>query len=279
MRLRRRTDPNQGGYPQYQQPPQGQQQWSQQTPQNQQQGQQQWSQQQQYQGQQQPQNQGYQQPQQYQGPQQPPGQEYQQPPQQYQGQQPQQYQGPQQQPQQYQQGPPQQQPGPVYRPPKKRPSKMLVIAVIAVVAILLVASMAFLFWPEESDGDGGENVAHEVVPKVIGTGAYEDAATGTVGSSGGTIAVNSGPMRGLSIVIPQGAVETSVAFDINSAVVSSAEGLPETGSIASRMIDIGTDGTPEWDEFKMFETSLTVTLPYDASLVTEEEGVRFYQYD
>ena len=45
------------------------------------------------------------------------------------------------------------------------------------------------------------------------------------------------------------------------------------------MIKIETDGNDIWDMYKSFEKPLTVTLPYDPSLVTNEESIRFYSYD
>ncbi|HUT26909.1 MAG TPA: hypothetical protein VMW85_02535 [Methanomassiliicoccales archaeon] len=210
-------------------------------------------------------------PPQYQGPQPGPQQWPQQnPPNQYQ----------QDQPNQYQQGPNQQyQPYPPYQPPKKKRNMKLVVAAVAVVAILLVASMAVLFWPTDANGD--DLPAHEVIPKIIDIGSLVTAATGTIGSLGGSISVNNlaSAVNGLRIEVPQGALESPVDFDIRSAVVNAAQGLPDTGKIVSRMISIETDGTSDWDVFRMFDKVLTVTLPYDDSLVTDEEGVRFYQYD
>lgn len=211
---------------------------------------------------------------QQQGPQQWPPQN---PPEQYQ-------QYPQQQPQyqqqyppnQYQQYPPQQ----YYPPPKKKPKTMLVVAVVAVVAIILMASLAVLFWPS-GDGDGDDNPIHQIVPKVLSTGSFVDAISSTIGSVGGTIAISnpSSVLNGLRIDVPEGAAPGPVDFDISSAPVIDAEGLPDAGEIVSRMISIETDGPGDWNVFKMFEQVLTVTLPYDPSLVTDEEGVRFYQYD
>ncbi len=179
-----------------------------------------------------------------------------------------------QQPPQYQQYPPQQ----YYPPPKKKRNTMLIVAAVAVVAIILMASLAVLFWPGETNEDGP---IHNIVSKIIETGTFVDAASGTIGTIGGMISINdpSNYLDGLRIEVPQGALDSPVDFDISSAVVSSVEGLPDTGEIVSRMISIDTDGTDAWDVFKMFDQVLTVTLPYDGSLVTDEEGVRFYQYD
>lgn len=180
-------------------------------------------------------------------PQQNPPNNYQQPPQQ----QPQ-YQQPYP-PNQYQQYPPQQ----YYQPPKRKRSKMLIVAVVAVVAILLIASLAVLFWPQ----DGGDNGSE------------------TIGSQGGVLSITSGALDGLRIVVPSGATESPVDISVVSEAVDDLPGLPEVGSIASRLITISTDGSDSWNAFKIFDRPLTVTLPYDEDLVENEEAVRFYVYD
>ncbi|MBP7087481.1 MAG: hypothetical protein KBA58_05420, partial [Methanomassiliicoccales archaeon] len=188
---------------------------------------------------------------QYQGQQQGPQQWPQQnPPDQYQQYPPQQQ--PQYQPQQYQQYPPQQ----YYQPPKKKRNMKLVVAAVAVVAILLIASMAVLFWPDAGD-DGSE----------------------TIGSQGGLLSITSGALDGLRIEVPSGATEDPVNIDITSEEVDDLPGLPEVGSIVSRLITINTDGSDSWNVFKMFDDALMVTLPYDQDLVDDEEAVRFYVYD
>ena len=77
--------------------------------------------------------------------------------------------------------------------------------------------------------------------------------------------------------MPSGATGSPVDFEITSREVDELEGLPEIGTIVSRLITIGTDGTADWNVFKMFDRTLTVTLPYDEDLVEDEEAVRFYR--
>ncbi len=157
------------------------------------------------------------------------------------------------QPNQYQQYPQQQ----YYQPPKKKRNMKLIVAVVAVVAILLMASMAVLFWPD----DGGDNGSE------------------TIGPQGGVLSITSGALDGLRIEVPSGASEDPVDIDVTSEEVDDLPGLPEVGSIASRLITINTDGSDSWNVFKMFDDALTVTLPYDEDLVDDEEAVRFYVYD
>jgi len=131
------------------------------------------------------------------------------------------------------------------------------VAVVAVVAILLIASLAVLFWP---DGGGDEGSA-------------------TIGTQGGVLSIGSGALKGLRIEVPTGATSTPVDFKVTSREVDTLAGLPDIGSIVSRLITIGTDGTDDWNTFKIFDKTLTVTLPYDEDLVDDERAVRFYQYD
>jgi len=157
---------------------------------------------------------------------------------------------------QYQQYPPQYQ-QPYYQPPKRKRNTKLIVAVVAVVAILLIASLAVLFWP---DGGGDEGSA-------------------TIGTQGGVLSIGSGALKGLRIEVPTGATSTPVDFKVTSREVDTLAGLPDIGSIVSRLITIGTDGTDDWNTFKIFDKTLTVTLPYDEDLVDDERAVRFYQYD
>ncbi len=157
------------------------------------------------------------------------------------------------QPNQYQQYPPQQ----YYQAPKRKRNPKLIVAVVAVVAILLIASLAVLFWPD----DGG------------------DSGSETIGPQGGVLSITSGALDGLRIEVPSGASESPVDISVTSEAVDDLPGLPDVGSIASRLITISTDGSNSWNAFKMFEKALTVTLPYDEGLVEDEEAVRFYVYD
>ena len=108
----------------------------------------------------------------------------------------------------------------------------LIVAVVAVVAILLIASMAVLFWPK-GDDNGSE----------------------TIGSRGGVLSITSGALDGLRIEVPSGASESPVNIDVTSEVVDDLPGLPSVGSIASRLITINTDGSDSWNVFKMFDNA------------------------
>ncbi|MGD0817601.1 MAG: hypothetical protein ABR986_04300 [Methanomassiliicoccales archaeon] len=210
-----------------------------------------------------------------------PPQQWQPPPQQYPPQQnPQQYPpqaGYQNQPyQQYPQNPQYQQ----YNPPKPRKSrKLLVVAVVAVVAILVIAGvMAVFILPMKGTND---TVNRDTTPRILTTTAFTSVVSGLIGQAGGIISVNStgNPLKGLKIEVPNAAAQENISFDIKYANVSSVSGLPAGASIASKMIQIGTSGSSSWNHFKLFDSLVKVTLPYDQSLVTNEKAVRFYHYD
>lgn len=169
---------------------------------------------------------------------------------------------------------------PQYNPPKpKKSKKLLVVAVIAVVAILVLASVMMLFiLPKKAAED---IVNNDSTPRVLTTSSFTSATSGTVGQSGGSIGVNSpnSPLNGLKIDVPNAAAPENINFDIKYANVNSITGLPAGTSIVSKMIQISTSGSSSWNHFKMFDSLVKVTLPYDQSLVTNEKAVRFYHYD
>ncbi|OPY33091.1 MAG: hypothetical protein A4E32_00764 [Methanomassiliicoccales archaeon PtaU1.Bin124] len=175
--------------------------------------------------------------------------------------------------------PPAGQPTPYYLPVNKRrpKKKILMIAAVAVVAIVVLAAVLVVFSaPPKGSAD---NPPHTTVPKTIPTGSFTTVSTGSVSSNGGQI---TGSLSGLKIEVPTGSVSDTVQFQVSTATVteSQVEGLPTGASIASKMIKIDTIGTTEWNSFKMFDNVLTVTLPYEQSMVqNEERAIRFYQYD
>ena len=168
---------------------------------------------------------------------------------------------------------------PSYSAGAKPPSKTLkYIGVIAVAAILVLAAFfgGFLM------GGGGDSTSTGGARDInIGTSSFIPVTSGSTGYSGGSVSVSdsSSPLYGLNIDIPQAATDDTVDFDISYADITDIIGLPEGASFASKMIRIETDGTDSWDMYKSFEKPLTVTLPYDPSLVTNEESIRFYSYD
>ena len=161
----------------------------------------------------------------------------------------------------------------------KIPSKtMIFIGVIAVVAILIIAS----FYVGINNGDQDSDVDNGITKDIdVTTTASIPVTSGSVGSSGGSISVSdsSSPLYGFNIDVPQAAADDTVNFDISYSDITEIAGLTESASIASKMINIETDGNDIWDNYKSFEKPCTVTLPYDPTLVTDEESIRFYSYD
>lgn len=152
--------------------------------------------------------------------------------------------------------------------------------VFAVVAILLIASFYVVFMTGDQDSTGDTDVPADI-DKDITTTTYVPVTSGPVGYSGGSINVSdsSSPLFGLNIEVPQAAADETVNFDISYSDITGITGLPEDASVAGKMIKIETDGSTTWDKYKTFDKVIEVTLPYDSSLVSSNETVRFYAYD
>jgi len=165
--------------------------------------------------------------------------------------------------------PPPQPVAPTYTPsPKPKSNTLKYVGVIAVAAILVIASfyVGFMMGGEDSESTGG---ARKIT---IGTGNKIPVTSGSAGYNGGSIGVSdtSSPLYGLNIEIPQAATEDTVTFDISYADITDSSGLPEGASIASWMINIETDGTDVWNEYKAFDKPCIVTLPYNPNIVTND---------
>ena len=154
------------------------------------------------------------------------------------------------------------------------------IVVIAVAAILIIASFTLLFMTGDQDDNGNHDGTADIDKDIITT-TYVPVTSGLVDFNGGSIRVSdsSSPLFGLSIDVPQAATDESVDFEISYADVIETPGLPEDAAVASKMIKIETDGSTIWDKYKTFDKAIEVTLPYDASLVSSNETVRYYVYD
>lgn len=176
--------------------------------------------------------------------------------------------------------PVQQPQAPTYTPASKPLSKNLkIVGAIAIVAILIVA--AFYGGTLFGGNDGGSTSTGGSRNIGITTSASVPVTSGSVGYTGGSLGVTdySSPLYGLNIEIPQAAADETISFDISYSDITGITGLPENANFASKMITIETDGSAIWDEYKAFEKPLTVTLPYDPDLVTNEKAVRFYSYN
>jgi len=154
-----------------------------------------------------------------------------------------------------------------------------VIAVIVVVAIIIFAAVGvFLFY-----GGPGEDNSQNTQPgtNVLTTGAFTTSVSSQVGPSGGNVAVSgaSDPLKGFSLEIPSGAVKEKISYSVKHADINTAEGLPDGAKVVSKMIQVEASGSSIWNQFKVLDTPALVTMPYDQSKVTNEDGIRFYRYD
>jgi len=99
----------------------------------------------------------------------------------------------------------------------------------------------------------------------------------TIGPGGGSVTVDDphGPLDGLTIVIPAGATGEPITFSIAWADLSS-EGLPRGAAPASKLIRIEARGSDEWNQYRMFDLPVLVTLPYADGGSSAEESIRYY---
>ena len=138
-------------------------------------------------------------------------------------------------------------------------------------------------------GSGGGKVRSANVSLIItsvhevslSTGSSLQVVSKSITSYGGVIEVtnSTSPLYGLKIDVPEAASNEDIQFNVSYADVVNCTGLPENASIVSKMIDIQTTGSTLWNEYKVFDKVVEVTLPYDQNLVSDEEQVRFYWYD
>jgi len=155
------------------------------------------------------------------------------------------------------------------------------VAVVAVVAIVIMAAVMVVFLGQLRSPPIVIVPDHVIVPKVLPTGSYTSIMTNTVSATGGQLTGGSA-LPGFNIEVPTGAAREPVQFSVSVAEVTSAqvEGLPESATIASKMIKVETTASTSWNQFKMLDSVVKVTLPYEQSkIVAEEKAVRFYQYD
>jgi uncharacterized protein YfaP (DUF2135 family) len=116
----------------------------------------------------------------------------------------------------------------------------------------------------------------------IAAGQKTQAASQLIGSMGGTVQVadSSSPLNGLRIDVPQASASEPIQFDVSYSDISSISGLPAGASVVSKLISIDTSGSAVFNKYKMFEKPIEVTLPYDSSIVSDDNSpVRFYWYD
>ncbi|MBN1115070.1 MAG: hypothetical protein JXA66_06985, partial [Oligoflexia bacterium] len=100
-----------------------------------------------------------------------------------------------------------------------------------------------------------------------------DVTTGTIGSTGGTISVNSGPLNGLEITFPANAVSADTQIKVQYANIDAgASSLPEETSPVSKMLIL--TATPD----TQFGKPVSITLPYNTGETVENEFVNAYHY-
>lgn len=186
---------------------------------------------------------------------------------------------------------------------KKGHTKTIAIAVV-LIALLLIPTL--LYFSGAFNSFLGNNP--QVTPTPFVTPSYTSSPTGTptstppptqnnvnfvtsnpisvaskqITAAGGTVEVtdSSSPLNGLKIKVPEAAANEPIQFDVSYKSVTSVNGLPQDASVASKLINIQTSGSAAWNEYKMFDSPVEVTLPYDQNAVNDDNApVRFYWYD
>ncbi len=114
------------------------------------------------------------------------------------------------------------------------------------------------------------------------TGNPVSVASKQITSSGGAVEVtdSSSPLYKMKIDVPAAATIEPIQFDVSYSSITSVNGLPQDSSVASKLINIQTSGSASWNQYKMFDKPVEVTLPYDQTAANDDNApVRFYWYD
>lgn len=126
-------------------------------------------------------------------------------------------------------------------------------------------------------GGGGTSTSSESDPTAVSVTASDSRvatlSTSTVGQGGGTI--TSSDLTGFEIEMSQGAVDENITFTVTVSDVDEAVGLPDGTATSSRLIQIEASGSSDWNEYRLFNKAIKVTLPYDEP-AQGEATVRYY---
>jgi len=135
---------------------------------------------------------------------------------------------------------------------------------LAFYAVLISAMIIFSFACEGESGSGGNGGAEPAVP--IG-------ASKVIGSTGGTVEVTNptSPLYGIRVEVPPEALNTDSTISIETTTVSPSH---NTGSRASSTIF-----KLESTNTSYFNIPVTVTVPYDESLVDDESYIGLFIYN
>lgn len=157
-----------------------------------------------------------------------------------------------------------------------------------VVNLMILGMLVF----QGCGGGNGENTSvtddTDVTPEeltssvVVATSTYQSVMpiNPTVGSNGGVISVDSGPLSGLKINVPSGATDENITFSVSYSSINSASGLSTNAATGVSAIRITANGSDNWNQYGLFNKQIQVTLPYgDFNSSVDEESVRFYYYD
>lgn len=130
-------------------------------------------------------------------------------------------------------------------------------------------------------GDGGDGGGVTGTSVTIESGEFQDASSSlsatTLGINGGTISAAGGDIQGFAIQSAAAATDEDVSFSVSYAEVTGISGLPEGSNAASHLIRVEAAGTSDgWNEYRMFDSEVAVTLPYIGSSVSDGQRVAVF---
>jgi len=94
----------------------------------------------------------------------------------------------------------------------------------------------------------------------VSTVKVQGSASGVpiVGSQGGTIHFSSGPLSGVTVAVPVGALASNVSFVVSNRTMALT---PAAGTFSGRVIDLAVAGTPT-NEGYSFNQPISITIPF-----------------
>ncbi len=140
---------------------------------------------------------------------------------------------------------------------------------------LLMSAFCFLFTATmvllNSCGGGGGGGSTSNSP----TNSSSSSGGSVIGTQGGTVTVSSpsSPIAGTKVVIPAGALSSDVTITISAVTNPPAFSSTTSNTIPNnKVVNFGPDGT-------QFSQPVSITLPYDPTLVSNKNNLRVYTYN
>jgi uncharacterized protein YfaP (DUF2135 family) len=108
-------------------------------------------------------------------------------------------------------------------------------------------------------GSGGGSVAHTTIPGVHVTLGTDTVVTNlTVGSLGGSVTFSGGPLNGVTVEVPVGALSSNVQLSLSH---NNGSITPQSGTFPGQIIDLQVSGAPT--NGTTFEEPIAITIPFN----------------